>query len=168
MGIGDHPTAARSPWQNGHAERLIGSIRRECGETNLRRILAGYRVLQRVPTASALEQGSAGLSAGPTVWPGRREADPRWTSPPILPDMDFGKDKDRETRRERGSRSVGRDRREPSARHPHLGWCAAFVTLALVYAAARKQHREDATAWAKSAPRPRYWTLVGLTDSLNR
>ena len=42
MGIEDHPTAARSPWQNEHAERLIGSIRRECGETNLRRILAGY------------------------------------------------------------------------------------------------------------------------------
>jgi transposase InsO family protein len=30
MGIRDHPTAPRSPWQNGHAERLIGSIRREC------------------------------------------------------------------------------------------------------------------------------------------
>jgi len=49
MGIRDHPTAARSPWQNGHAERLIGSIRRECldhtvvfGEGHLRRILTGY------------------------------------------------------------------------------------------------------------------------------
>jgi transposase InsO family protein len=30
MGIRDHPIAPRSPWQNGHAERLIGSIRREC------------------------------------------------------------------------------------------------------------------------------------------
>ena len=30
MGTRDHPTAPRSPWQNGHAERLIGSIRREC------------------------------------------------------------------------------------------------------------------------------------------
>ena len=29
MGIRDHPTASRSPWQNGYAERLIGSIRRE-------------------------------------------------------------------------------------------------------------------------------------------
>ena len=29
MGIRDHPTAPRSPWQNGHAERLIDSIRRE-------------------------------------------------------------------------------------------------------------------------------------------
>jgi transposase InsO family protein len=49
MGIRDHPTAPRSPWQNGHAERLIGSIRRECldhiivfGEAHLRRILAAY------------------------------------------------------------------------------------------------------------------------------
>src|SRR6266852_7556504 len=49
MGIRDHPTAARSPWQNGHAERLIGSIRREClnhivvfGEAHLRRILGAY------------------------------------------------------------------------------------------------------------------------------
>jgi hypothetical protein len=28
MGIRDRPTAPRSPWQNGHIERLIGSIRR--------------------------------------------------------------------------------------------------------------------------------------------
>ena len=49
MGIRDHPTASRSPWQNGHAERLIGSIRRECldhtvvfGEGHLRRIVAAY------------------------------------------------------------------------------------------------------------------------------
>jgi transposase InsO family protein len=49
MGIRDHPTAALSPWQNGHAERLIGSIRRECldhivvfGDAHLRQILAAY------------------------------------------------------------------------------------------------------------------------------
>ena len=49
MGIRDHPTAPQSPWQNGHAERLIGSIRRECldhvvvfSEAHLRRILAAY------------------------------------------------------------------------------------------------------------------------------
>src|SRR5882762_8026680 len=30
MGIRDQPTSPRSPWQNGYAERLIGSIRREC------------------------------------------------------------------------------------------------------------------------------------------
>ena len=49
MGIRDHPVAARSPWQNGHVERLIGSIRRECldhmsvsGEAHLHRILKTY------------------------------------------------------------------------------------------------------------------------------
>ena len=49
MGIRDKPTAPASPWQNGFAERLIGSIRRECvdhfvilGETHLRRILRAY------------------------------------------------------------------------------------------------------------------------------
>ena len=31
MGIRDRPTAPRSPWQNGYAERLIGSIRRDAG-----------------------------------------------------------------------------------------------------------------------------------------
>jgi transposase InsO family protein len=30
MGIRDCPISARSPWQNGLAERLIGSIRRDC------------------------------------------------------------------------------------------------------------------------------------------
>src|SRR6266496_4355045 len=30
MGIRDRPTSFRSPWQNGHVERLIGSVRREC------------------------------------------------------------------------------------------------------------------------------------------
>lgn len=49
MGIRDRPIAPRSPWQNGHVERLIGSIRRECldhmlvlGEVQLRRILTVY------------------------------------------------------------------------------------------------------------------------------
>jgi Integrase core domain len=52
MGIRDKPTASASPWQNGFAERLIGSIRRECvdhiiviivlGEAHLRRILRSY------------------------------------------------------------------------------------------------------------------------------
>jgi transposase InsO family protein len=49
LGIRDRPTSPRSPWQNGYAERLIGSIRRECldhivviGEQHLRHILACY------------------------------------------------------------------------------------------------------------------------------
>src|SRR6266404_9362876 len=49
MGIRDKPIAPASPWQNGFAERLIGSIRRECldhiivlGEEHLHRILKNY------------------------------------------------------------------------------------------------------------------------------
>jgi transposase InsO family protein len=30
LGLDDRPTMPHSPWQNGHVERLIGSIRREC------------------------------------------------------------------------------------------------------------------------------------------
>jgi transposase InsO family protein len=49
MGIRDRPITPRSPWQNGHVERLIGSIRREIldhvvvlGERHLRDQLANY------------------------------------------------------------------------------------------------------------------------------
>ena len=49
MGIRDKPIARGSPWQNGFAERLIGSIRREClnhfvvlSEAHLRRVLRSY------------------------------------------------------------------------------------------------------------------------------
>jgi transposase InsO family protein len=49
MGIRDHPTAPRSPWQNGHLERFIGSIRRESlyhlivfGKAHLRGVLKAY------------------------------------------------------------------------------------------------------------------------------
>jgi Integrase core domain len=52
MGIRDKPIAPASPWQNGLAERLIGSIRRECldqvivlGEAHLRRILKSYALI---------------------------------------------------------------------------------------------------------------------------
>src|SRR2546429_7244621 len=49
MGIRDKPIAPGSAWQNAFAERLIGSIRRECvdhmvvfGEAHLRRVLNSY------------------------------------------------------------------------------------------------------------------------------
>src|ERR1700757_888263 len=49
MGIRDRPITPASPWQNAFAERLIGSIRRECvdhvivlGEAHLRRVLNSY------------------------------------------------------------------------------------------------------------------------------
>lgn len=49
MGIRDGPTTLRSPSQNGYAERLIGSIQRECldyivirDEKHLRWMLSAY------------------------------------------------------------------------------------------------------------------------------
>jgi transposase InsO family protein len=49
IGINEVITAVRSPWQNAYAERLIGSIRRECldhiivgNERGLRRVLHAY------------------------------------------------------------------------------------------------------------------------------
>ena len=49
MGIRDRPISPGSPWQNGYAERLIGTACRECldqvlifGETHLRQILTLY------------------------------------------------------------------------------------------------------------------------------
>jgi transposase InsO family protein len=64
MGIRDHPTAPRSPWQNGHVERLIGSIRRECldhivvvGEASLRRTLKAYaRYYNEIRTHRSLDK----------------------------------------------------------------------------------------------------------------
>jgi putative transposase len=49
IGIEEILTAPRSPWQNTYAERLVGSMRRECldhiiisNERGLRRALAAY------------------------------------------------------------------------------------------------------------------------------
>jgi len=49
LGVEEVVTAARSPWQNPYAERLIGSLRRDCldhvivlDEVHLRRVLAKY------------------------------------------------------------------------------------------------------------------------------
>jgi putative transposase len=51
LGMAQVLTTPRSPWQNAYAERLIGSIRREClehvivfSEDHLRRVLARYFV----------------------------------------------------------------------------------------------------------------------------
>jgi hypothetical protein len=50
MGIRDCPISARPPWQNGLAERPIGSIRRDCfdhvvifNERHLRHLLSSYK-----------------------------------------------------------------------------------------------------------------------------
>jgi len=57
-------TAPQSPWQNPYAERLIGSIRRECldhlvvfSESSLRRVLKSYfHYYHRARTHLSLEK----------------------------------------------------------------------------------------------------------------
>jgi transposase InsO family protein len=64
MGIRDRPTAPCSSWQNGHIERLIGSIRHECldhvvvlGDAHLRQTLRAYAdYYNRVRTHLALNE----------------------------------------------------------------------------------------------------------------
>ena len=71
MGIRDRPTAARSPWQNGYCERLIGLIRRECldhivvfGERHLRRLLRAYAdYYNRTRTHLSLDKDSTASRA---------------------------------------------------------------------------------------------------------
>ena len=66
MAIRDRPTSPRSPWQNGYAERLIGSIRRECvdhiivlGERHLRHVLLSYmKYYNEVRTHLSLEKNA--------------------------------------------------------------------------------------------------------------
>src|SRR5882672_1139751 len=83
MGIRDRPTSPRSPWQNGYAERLIGSIRRECvdhiivlGERHLRHVLLLYMqyynevrthlsLNKDAPVSRAVDRGAHSLSPNP-------------------------------------------------------------------------------------------------------
>ena len=61
MGIRDRPIALGSPWQNGFAERLIGSIRRDhvivVGEAHLCKILRSYcRYYNEIRTHRSLDK----------------------------------------------------------------------------------------------------------------
>ena len=66
MSIRNRPTSPRSPWQNAYAERLIGSIRRECldhvivfGEWHLRHVLLSYmNYYNETRTHLSLEKGA--------------------------------------------------------------------------------------------------------------
>jgi transposase InsO family protein len=93
MGIRDQPTSPRSPWQNGYAERLIGSIRRECldhvvvlGECHLRQPAA---VVQWRAHASILGEGCAVLARRRTGWADSLPSNSRRAAPPICPDLIF-------------------------------------------------------------------------------
>jgi transposase InsO family protein len=82
MGIRDRPIEPRSPWQNGHTERLIGSIRRDCldhvvvfGERHLRHLLRSYqRYYNDARTHLSLNKDAPALRAVQAV--GRIVANP--------------------------------------------------------------------------------------------
>jgi hypothetical protein len=93
MGIRDKPTPLASPWQNGFAERLIGSIRRDCfdhsivlGEAHLRKILQSYaRYYEPIDhwiRCADFSPGSAKRCDQFTRHPGR-------TSSPLRPCLSF-------------------------------------------------------------------------------
>jgi transposase InsO family protein len=94
MGIRDHPIAPRSPWQNGHVERLIGSIRRECldlivvmGEAPLRRALRAYtRYYNEVRTHRSLEKDTPDALRSKSP---ERSAHARWLADFIITTFGF-------------------------------------------------------------------------------
>ena len=61
MGIRDRPISPRSPWQNPYAERLIGTLRRDCLDHTL---VFGARHLQRILTAYGRYYNAASYCPG--------------------------------------------------------------------------------------------------------
>ena len=85
MGITEVITAPRSPWQNPYAERLIGSIRRECldhviifNDRHLRRVLSSYfPIPSRHSNASFARQGLPAASSHTTLFGRQHHCLPR-------------------------------------------------------------------------------------------
>src|SRR5258708_31957915 len=97
MEIRDHPTAPRSPRQNGHVERLIGSIRRESldhlivlGKAHWRGVLKAYAsYYNEVRTHLSLDKDAPDFRRAPKF--GHiRHASPRRAAPSTPPGLWFG------------------------------------------------------------------------------
>jgi transposase InsO family protein len=93
MGIAEVVSAPASPWQNPYAERLIGSIRRECldhvivlNQAHLRRVLTVYsRYYHRSRDASWPREGRARFptSLANIRWADHRDSGSRRPSSPL-------------------------------------------------------------------------------------
>jgi hypothetical protein len=99
---GDRSVRGSNPdLQNPYAERLIGTLRRECldhvlivGERHLRRMLASYSsLLQRVTHALGVGEGCAVTASYPEVRSDHHHANSLRTAPSLCADMIFGKDR---------------------------------------------------------------------------
>jgi transposase InsO family protein len=97
MGIRDRPAAPASPWQNGVAERLIGSIQRECvdyiivlGEVQLRRILKSYASYYNEIRAHRSLDKDAPISSRNSANRNHQIVRHSWrTLPPLRPSLSF-------------------------------------------------------------------------------
>jgi transposase InsO family protein len=98
LGIRNHPTSARSPWQNGYAERLIGSIRRECLDhaTPAPHPHVLHDVLQRSAHASIVGQGCANWEGHSVRGAHRSATCAWWTAPSVRADLICGRDRERD------------------------------------------------------------------------
>src|SRR5229473_3620109 len=101
MGIRDRPISPRSPWQNPYAERLIGTLRRECldhvlivGERHLRRMLASYSSYYNESRTHLALEKDAPLASYPEVRSDHHHANSFRTAPSLCADMIFGRDTD--------------------------------------------------------------------------
>jgi hypothetical protein len=109
MGIRDRPISPRSPWQNPYAERLIGTLRRDCldhvlifGALHLRRILTSYsRYYNETRTTRMLRSVERSSDMGLL-----RCADSVRAALLLRADMIFGKDSHRWLLRVWGNRQV--------------------------------------------------------------
>jgi transposase InsO family protein len=115
IGIRDKPIAPASPWQNGFAERLIGSVRRECvdhlivlGEAHLRRILRAYaRYYNDIRTHWSLAKDAPVSRPTQRIGSIRSQAILGGTSSPLCPGLGFRTDNRQHCRRQR-AKNVGR------------------------------------------------------------
>ena len=97
MGIRDHPIAPRSPWQNGHVERLIGSIRRESldhlvvfGEAHLRDVLKNYAsYYNKVRPHLSLDKDAPDFRRTQKIGSHRSDSNPWRAASSICPGLGF-------------------------------------------------------------------------------